>query len=155
MATSDIPARDTSKYAGHYAGAFDATRLVDIFSDSYRIALSSKNPDTARDRFALAVEAYHQIVSMSVAAEVHASVLKNMSTLAETFEARVVINEALGLREKARKLKTFRKQVALHARAVDLLERGHASNPGSEKLRLEIQEARAELAATEAAATPT
>lgn len=152
MAAFHIPARDTSKYEGHYAGAFDATRLVDILSDSCRIALSSKNPDTARDRFALAVEAYHQIVSMSLAAEVRASVDKHMSALAETFESLVVINEALGLREKARRLKTNRKQIELLARAVDLLERGHTSNPGNEALRLEVQEARAELATTRTAA---
>jgi hypothetical protein len=66
MATSQMPGRDTSKYARHYAAASDAGRLAEIFSDSYRIALSSKTPDTARDRFALAVEAYHQIMSMSV-----------------------------------------------------------------------------------------
>ena len=53
MATSQIPGHDTSQYARHYAAASDAGRLAEIFSDSYRIALSSKNPDTARDRFPL------------------------------------------------------------------------------------------------------
>ena len=72
-------------------------RLVEIFSDFYRIALSSKDPDTARDRFALAIETYHEIMSRSVAGEVRALVQKDMSALAETFEGQVVINEALGL----------------------------------------------------------
>jgi carbamoylphosphate synthase large subunit len=152
MTEVQIPARDTSKYAGQYAATSDPMRLVEIFSDSYRVALSSKNPDTAHDRFALAVEAYHQIMSMSVAGEVRASLLKDMSALAQTFEVQVVINEALGLREKARRLKTARKQIELLARAVDLLERGHNTSPESETLRIEVQETRAELARTQAAA---
>lgn len=151
MPASQIPARDTSKYAGHYAGASDALRLVEIFSDSYRIALSSKNPDTARDRFALAVEAYHEIMSRKVAGDVRALVLKDMSALAETFEGQVVINEALGLRQKARRLKTVGKQIELLQHALDVLERGHSSNPGHEALTVEVQEARTELARTRAA----
>ena len=151
MPASQIPARDTSKYAGHYAAASDPMRLVEIFSDSYRIALSSKDPDTARDRFALAMETYHEIMSRSVAGEVRALVLKDMSALAETFEGQVVINEALGLRQKARRLKTVGKQIELLQNAVDVLERGHSSNPGHEALTVEVQEARAELARTRAA----
>lgn len=154
MAASQIPARDTSKYAGHYAAAFDSMRLVEIFSDSYRIALSSKNPDTARDRFALAVETYHEIMSRRVAGEVRALVLKDMSALAETFEGQVVINEALGLREKARRLKTARKQIELLQHALDVLERGHNSTPGHEALTVEVQGARAELARARAAVPP-
>ena len=148
MPASQIPARDTSKYAGHYASASDAMRLVEIFSDSYRIALSSKNPDTARDRFALAVEAYHEIMSRRVAGEVRASVLKDMSALAETFEGSVVINEALGLRQKARRLKTVGKQIEVLQHALDILERGHSSNPSHEALTVELQEARTEVART-------
>lgn len=54
----------------------------------------------ARDT-TLTVEAHYQIVSMSGAGEVRASVFKEMSALAETFEAQVVSNEALGVQEKA------------------------------------------------------
>jgi carbamoylphosphate synthase large subunit len=151
MPANQIPARDTSKYAGHYAAASDVMRLVEIFSDSYRIALSSKNPDTARDRLALAVEAYHEIMSRRAAGEVRALVLKDMSALVETFEGQVVINEALSLRQKARRLKTVGKQIELLQHAVDVLERGHSSNPDHEVLAAEVQEARAELARARAA----
>jgi hypothetical protein len=150
MSSRQIPARDTSKYAGHYASASDAMRLAEIFSDSYRIALSSKNPDTARDRFALAVEAYHEIMSRRVDGEVRALMQRDMCALAETFEGQVVINEALGLRQKARRLKTAGKQIELLQNAVDVLERGHSSNPGHEALAVEVQEARTELARTRA-----
>jgi len=101
-----IPARESSKYAGQYAGAFDPLRIAQIFTDSQRIALSSKAPNTAADRYALALEAYHQIMSMQAPAELLASVKKAMAELVESFPTRVVANEALGLREKARKMKT-------------------------------------------------
>lgn len=40
-----------------------AIRNIQIFSDSIRIALNSKNRDTAESRFKLAVEKYHIIIS--------------------------------------------------------------------------------------------
>jgi hypothetical protein len=66
MTMNSIPAWATSKYAGQYARAVDSQRIVEISADSHKIALFSKNPETAGDRFALAVEVYHQIMSMPV-----------------------------------------------------------------------------------------
>ena len=43
-------------------------------------------------------------------------------------------------------------QAAPRPRRQPVSERGHASNPGNEALRLEVQEARAKLATTQAAA---
>jgi succinate dehydrogenase/fumarate reductase flavoprotein subunit len=109
MSAAQIPTRNTSKYAGQYAGTLGSQRMVEILVDSYKIALSSKNPDAAHDRFALAVEAYHQFMSMEPAEEVRASVQKAMEELVELFPTQVLANEALGLLEKARKLKTPQK----------------------------------------------
>lgn len=114
---AQIPARNTSKYAGHYAGTLGSQRMIEIFADSYKIALSSKNPDTAGDRFALAVEAYYQFMSMESSAEPRAAVQQAMEELVELFPTQVVANEALGLRQKARKLKTPRKRLDLLRRA--------------------------------------
>lgn len=152
MATQ-IPARNTSKYCDQYARAFDAQRIIEIFDDSHRIALSSKNPETAGDRFALAVEAYHQIMSMDVPNDVRASVQNAMQALADALPSQVAANEALGLREKAHKLKTPRKQLELLRRALEVVDRGRAANPGSAMLEETAAELRSEIAQSEATVT--
>lgn len=146
---AQIPARTTSKYCGQYAEAFDAQRLLEIFTDSNRIALSSKNPDTACDRFALAVEAYHQLMSMSLPNDARASVLGTMEWLADSFPSLVVANEALGLREKARKLKTARKRLELFQRAREILERGLENHPENSIIQSALAEAQSEIAQSE------
>lgn len=130
-----IPARGTSKYAGQYAGALDLQRIVEIFADSYTIALSSKNPETARDRFALAVEAYHQVMSFVPPIDIEASVQQRMENLAELFPAQVLANQAVGLRERSHKLKTVRKRLALLRQAQEILDRGLAEYPTSSVLQ--------------------
>ena len=150
MATP-IPTRNTSKYSGHYAGTLDSRRMVEIFADSYKIALSSENPDTAGDRFALAVEAYYQFMSMEPSAEVRATVQQAMEELVELFPTQVIANEALGLREKARKLKTPRKQLDLLRRASEIVDRGLTGYPSSSVLQAAATELRTEISRSEAA----
>lgn len=147
---AQIPARNTSKYAGRYAGTLDPQRMVEIFADSHRIALSSKNPDTAGDRFALAVEAYHQLMSMAASAEVRGRVQQSMETLAELFPTQVVVNEALGLREKAHKLKTPPKRLGLLYRAREVVDRALTEHPSSTLLQAAAAEVRSEIAQLEA-----
>ena len=148
MATQ-IPTRNTSKYAGQYADTYDSQRIVEIFTDSYKIALTSKNPDTAGDRFALAVETYHQLMCMGPSAEVRGSVQQAMEALVELFPAQVVANEALGLREKARKLKTPRKQLDLLCRAREIVDSGLIKHPSSSLLHVAAAELRTEISQSE------
>jgi len=148
---AQIPTRNTSKYAGQYAGTLGSQRMVEIFTDSYKIALSSKNPDTASDRFALAVEAYHQFMSLETSAELRAPLRQAMEELVELFPTQVVANEALGLREKARKLKTPRKQLDLLRRAREIVDRGLSENPSSSLLQSVAVELRTEISQSEAA----
>jgi len=123
--------------------------MLEIFADSYKIALSSKNPETARDRFALAVEAYHQFISMESAGEVRARLQQAMEELAEMFPTQVLANEALGLWEKARKLKTPRKQLELLRRAHEIVNRGLAEHPSSSVLRESVTQLQMEIAGFE------
>lgn len=150
LLVTQIPARNTSKYAGQYAGTLGSQRMVEIFADSYKIALSCKNPETAGDRFALAVEAYHQFMSMQSSAEARAAVQRAMEELVELFPIKVIANEALGLREKARKLKTPRKQLDLLRRASEIINRGVTEHPLSAVLRAAAEELRTEIAQSEA-----
>ena len=128
---AQIPPRNTSKYAGHYAGTLGSQRMLEIFADSYKIALSSKNPETADDRFALAVEAYHQFMSMEPGPASRAALQQAMEELVELFPTKVIANEALGLREKARKLKTPRKQLELLRSASEIVNRGLTKHPSN------------------------
>ena len=154
MATHQIPARATSRYSGQYADVIDPQRLVEIFSDSHRIALSSKNPDTAHERFELAVEAYHQLMSMNVSGDACASVHSAMISLSDQFPAQVYVNEALGLCEKAAKLKTTRKKLELLQRAHQVLQKGLASNPsGSVSIQTAAEQVRAAIAQAQTATT--
>lgn len=147
---AQIPGRNTSKYAGQYAGTLGFQRMVEIFADSYKIALSSKNPETAGDRFALAVEAYHQFMSMQSSVEARAAVQQAMEELVELFPIQVIANEALGLREKARKLKTPRKRLDLLRRASEIVHRGLTEHPLSAVLQAAAEELRTEIAQSEA-----
>jgi hypothetical protein len=146
---AQIPPRNTSKYAGHYAGTLGSQRMVEIFADSYKIALSSKNPNTAGDRFALAVEAYHQFMSMDSSAEARAPIQQAMNELVELFPIQVVANKALGLCEKARKLKTPRKQLDLLRRASEIVNRGLGEHPSSSVLQTAAAELHAEISQLE------
>ncbi len=123
-----IPDRSTSRYAGHYARAVDPQRLLQILADSSGIALNSKAPSTARARFELAVEAYHQLMSMTLPVDVRASVQDAMIKLADQFPTQLCLNEALGLRAAARKLKTARRKLEYLQRARDVLHVGLAAN---------------------------
>lgn len=147
---TQIPARNTSKYAGQYVGTLGSQRMVEIFADSYKIALSSKNPGTAGDRFALAVEAYHQFMSMQSSAETRAAVQRAIEELVEWFPIKVTANEALGLREKARKLKTPRKQLDLLRRASEIVSRGLDDHPSNSVLQTAAAELRTEIFECEA-----
>jgi hypothetical protein len=144
MATQ-VPARSTSKYAGHYSGTTDPQRIVQIFEDSYKIALSSKNPETATDRYALAIETYHQLMSMQPSTGMRASVQQAMEHLVESYPVQVVANEALGLRDKARKLKTPTKRLNLLRRACEIVDHGLAEHRSSPVLQAAAAEIRIEI----------
>jgi len=129
-----IPSRESSRYAGQYSGAFDAQRIIDIFSDSYRIALSSKNPETAKDRFYLSVEAYHQLMTMRVTEEIRKAIKTQMDELAEKFPVQSILNEAEGICEKARKLKTIGKKLDLFDKAKARIKDGLLESPSNSLL---------------------
>jgi hypothetical protein len=126
--------------------------MVEILADSCRIALSSKKADTAGDRFALAIEAYHQLMSMGPAADVRRWAQQAMENLVESFPTQVVANEALGLREKARKLKTPQKRLDLLRRASDIVDRGLVEHPSSSILLAAAAQLRTEVSESEATA---
>jgi len=130
-----IPPRTASRYCGQYEGTLDPQRILEIFSDSHKLALSSKNPETAVTRFELAIEAYHQAVSMPIDEASRASLHRAMENLAESFPEQVIVNEAVGLAEKAAKLKTPRKRLELLSRAIAVVQGGLQKIPASTVLK--------------------
>lgn len=143
---SSIPPRSSSRYSGQYAGTFDAQRMLEIFTDSLNIALSSKNPETATTRYELAIEAYHQAVSMPLTGETRQALTDSIGRLVESFPTQVLVNEAVGLSEKAAKLKTPKKRLELLHRAASLIEGGLRSYPQSARLQSVQEGLRAEVA---------
>lgn len=153
MTPHTIPERSTSRYAGQYAQSVDPQRLLEIFTDSHKIALNSKDPATARSRFELAVEAYHQLMSMELPADLRSSVQNAVTTLADQFPIQVCLNEALGLYAKAGKLKTVRRKLEYLHRARDVLHAGLATNPtGATAIQAMHDHVRADIAQAEALA---
>ena len=142
---SPIPPRSSSRYFGQYAGTIDAQRMLEIFTDSVKIALSSKNPETAVSRYELAVEAYHQAVSMPLAAETRVSLNDSMASLAESFPTQVLVNEAVGLSEKAAKLKTRKNRLELLGRALSVVEEGLRTYPQNPQLQSVQESLRVEV----------
>jgi len=143
---SPIPPRSSSRYSGQYAGTFDAQRMLEIFTDSLNIALSSKNPETATARYELAIEAYHQAAAMGLPADTRQSLRVSMEGLAESFPTQVLVNEAVGLSEKAAKLKTPKKRLELLERAISVVEQGLKRYPENPRLRAVQEGLRTELA---------
>jgi len=148
-----IPERSTSRYAGQYARSIDPQRLLEMFTDSHKIALNSKTPSTARARFELAVEAYHQLLSMGLPSDVRSSIQNAMTTLVDQFPSQVCLNEALGLCTKARKLKTSQRKLEYLERARAVLHAWLAQNPhGASSIRALNDTVLADIAQVEAIA---
>ena len=129
MTSNAIPDRSTSRYAGQYSRAIDASRLLEIFTDSHKIALSSKTAVTAQSRFELAIETYHQLISMGLSAENKASLQGAMNNLVAQFPIQICLNEAAGLCGKANKLKSAQRKLQYLVRAQDILRNGLATIP--------------------------
>lgn len=142
---SPIPPRSSSRYSGQYVGTIDAQRMLEIFTDSVNIALSSKNPDTATARFELAIEAYYHAVSMPIPAATRQSLTASMEKLAASFPTQVLVNEAVGLSEKAAKLKTPKKRLELLHRAMSLIDDGLQRYPENPRLQSVQDGLRAEV----------
>ena len=141
-----IPPRDSSKYAYQYQHSVDSRRMLEIFLDSNRLALTSKSPATANDRFALAVETYYQLLSLGLNGADQAGLGANMQELADVFPTKVALNEVSGLRDKARKLKTPRKKLELLERARHILELAIGKHAESSALEEALTEVKRELA---------
>lgn len=124
-----IPPRTESQYARHYVNTIDVRRMVEIFSDSYKIAMTSKKPDTARDRFDLALEAFYQIMSLNPPRELRQPVQEAIEDMVQHFPVQVLMNEAQGIREKALKLKTPKKRAERLMEAKLVIDRAIAEDP--------------------------
>lgn len=148
-----IPARASSPYAGQYARVTDGARLLEIFSESRNLALSSKVPATARGRFDLSVEAYHQLMSLELPEDLQSSIHETMLTLAGRFPIQSCLNEATGLCAQAAKLKTARRRLEYLGRARDVLvARMREETSGLEEIRAVHDRVVAEMKSAESTA---
>src|SRR5690554_3385098 len=97
----NIPRREESSYAYQYSNDYaDPQRIIEIYTDSVTLALSSKNQETATNRYWLAVETYHQLMSMPLSQNIKSTLQQKTEQMVEQFPEKVVINEINGLMEK-------------------------------------------------------
>jgi hypothetical protein len=68
-----------------------------------------------------------------------------MGRLAESFPTQVLVNEAVGLSEKAAKLKTPKKRLELLHRALSVIENGLQSYPDDPRLQSVREGLRSEM----------
>lgn len=121
-----IPPRSASRCCGNYSRATDVQRLVEIFENSGRIALESKNTEIAQNNFDLLIEAYYQILALNPRTELKQIITQQMQILADNFPSQVCINGAIGICEKSNKLKSFKAKLKYLLNAQALLEQGLA-----------------------------
>jgi len=119
-----IPPRTSSRYCGQYSRTEDVQRLIQILTDSSKIAVESKDPETAQTRYELAIEAYHQIFALCQGSVIEHRVTEATQVLVDRFPSQVCMNEALGLCDKANKLKSVKTQIAHLRKAQEILEGG-------------------------------
>lgn len=151
MIPPNIPTRASSRYSGQYAGTVDAQRLMQIFTESMDLALSSKNVETATSRYELAIEAFHQMMTLPLSPSNRLQVQESMAGLTAELPLRMCMNEAQGLSIKAAKLKTPKRKLELLRLAFATLERGRAIGLGGSQAFQDFQaQIAAEIAAVEA-----
>lgn len=119
-----IPDRKESAYYGQYSDVEDVDRLIEIFKDSSKLAVESRNPETAYSRYELLIECYHQIMSLPIDRALRKITESTMETVVSTFPSQVCVNEALGFCDKANKVKTIKTQYKYLKKAEEVLEKG-------------------------------
>ena len=119
-----IPDREESAYCGQYSHEQDVDRLIEIFQDSAKLAMESRNPETAHSRYELLIESYHQLKSLSIGRTLRKNTDSVMEDMVSTFPSQVCVNEALGLCDKANKVKTIKTQYKYLKKAEEVLRKG-------------------------------
>lgn len=96
--------------------------MLEIFSDSVRLALESKNPDTAESRYMLSLAAYHEIVAHAAPSPDLDHVTHLMRRVVALFPSMKRMNEATGYLDKAAKLKSAKGKLSWVNRARAVLD---------------------------------
>ncbi|MEM9379498.1 MAG: DUF4011 domain-containing protein [Planctomycetota bacterium] len=96
-----IPERDASRYRGRYERTADVHRLFEILRDSIEVALSSRDEETARARYDLALECYHQLLTLDLPPEIEERLRGFVETLVERFPTAWRVNAAAHACERA------------------------------------------------------
>lgn len=98
------------------------TRMREIFSDSIRIALNSKNPETAKSRYDLSLATYHEILAHAAPSPDLDYVTRHMKRVVALHPAMLSINQAIGCMDKAAKLKSTKGKLKRLASAREIME---------------------------------
>lgn len=133
---ASIPERATSRYAGQYENSRDVERLFQVLRDSLQIALESKVEETARSRYDLALECYHQLASMGLPEEIQGNIRGFTESMVARFPTAWRLNSAVGAVERASAARRPETQMERLREAREILTRGLAIDEPVERVEL-------------------
>jgi len=124
-----IPTRHESRYAGQYAGMKDLKSLIDQLAQTADRAVTSRNNKMAQSSYELAIELYHQILSLRPEQELRQLSEQAMKELVGRYPGLVAVNRAVAYCDLAKQAKTLSDQVRYLSQAKSVLEDA-LSTPG-------------------------
>ena len=119
-----IPDRKLTQFYNEHPQIGNLDRLIQIFKESAKLAVESRNPETAYNRYEQAIEIYYQIISLPIDRGLRKEIISSTEQLVSLFPSQVCMNEALGLSDKASKVKTIETQYKYLKEAEQVLEKG-------------------------------
>lgn len=123
-ASVEIPERKVSRFANQYRDYADLQQLLDLLEKAGMEAMTSKNIKLAQSSYELAIEIYHQILSLKPKAELRRTATDAMLTVAERYPGQHCMNEALSLCELSNKVNSLENQLRYLLDAKAILEDG-------------------------------
>ncbi len=137
-----LPPREVSRYAGQYGKNADWRRTSQIFTESGRLAVNSKDPDTAWRCFELALECFYSLMRSPAPKESKDDLLTALQKLVDAFPAWVRMQEASRICERGDRLAMVNKKLEYLRSAEAVLRDGltlyDGDHPGLRDLHAQV-----------------
>jgi thioredoxin-like negative regulator of GroEL len=123
-----IPARNESRYAGQYAGIENLQILTDKLVQAAEKAVTSRNHKVAQSNYEIAIELYHQVLSLRPDRELKSLSKQAMMQLVGRYPGLSAVNRAVALCDRANEAKRLSDQIRYLEQAKSLLEEAMAAS---------------------------
>jgi hypothetical protein len=128
---SIIPPRQESRYCGRFAAITDLSELVEKLTETANKLDMARSAALAQDGFELAIEIYHQFMSICPAGRLREAAEDAMLQLARRYPGVLAISQALALSDAANEARLFSEQIRLLEEAKSILETAMARRDAS------------------------